>query len=184
VSYLRINRLDEVDQLLELRAEVEGWLAAKGADQFQEPHFAESAREHIAYLAARQRFCVLTRDGTDILSVGALLPPDMDFWTSRDDLGSSWYIGRVMVAEHGKRYGEQLLDLVSQAAHHDGRQWLRLDCWRSNTALRSYYEQVGFDLVRVVQHPHRLSGALFQRTTYTQLPLAWDQDTNRRGLTG
>lgn len=174
MTHLRANRPDEVDALLKLRAESEAWTGAQGLDQYQDSRFAERARRQISDLAERRRFCVLTDRSDEILAVGALVGPDMDFWTDDDDLGSAWYIGRLMVAKHGKSYGARLLDLVALAAASDGRTWLRLDCWRTNYALQDYYRSEGFDLVRIVEHPRRFSGALFQRPVAHSIPAAWD----------
>lgn len=178
MTHIRINRLDEVDALLELRAKSEAWTGGRGLDQYQDAAFADRARQQIADLAARGRFCVLTDDSDEMLAVGALVGPDMDFWTADDDLGSAWYVGRLMVARHGQSYGSRLLDLIALSAANDGRKWLRLDCWRTNYGLQDYYRAEGFEFVRVVEHPKRFSGALFQRPVHHLIPEPWDRHTD------
>lgn len=57
---------------------------------------------------------------------------------------------------------------LDQAARA-GKTWLRLDAWRTNTALHDYYRRHGFTDVRIVDLPWRGSGALFQRPAATPL---------------
>jgi hypothetical protein len=56
-----------------------------------------------------------------------------------------------------------LLDWASRRAASLGKRWVRLDAWRSNAELQDYYSRRGFKRVRVVELPHRQSGALFER---------------------
>ena len=55
------------------------------------------------------------------------------------------------------------VDETSGEAEHAGRKWLRLDAWRTNTALHDYYRRHGFADVSTISLPWRGSGALFQR---------------------
>ncbi|NLT57156.1 MAG: GNAT family N-acetyltransferase [Actinomycetales bacterium] len=172
-TYLRT--CDEGDRKLlhDLRRKSEEWLAAKGVEQYQG---VWSARAHtqIDKLLDERRFVALC-DGADrTLAVGALVGPDMDFWTEDDDLHTAWYIARLMVNTHGTGAGATLLDGVALAAAMDGRKYLRLDCWRTNIALHGYYETKGFYKVRLVEVSHRKSGALFQRSVRDKCPTPWD----------
>ncbi|MFR9796084.1 GNAT family N-acetyltransferase [Streptomyces sp. MS06] len=65
----------------------------------------------------------------------------------------------------GAGVGGTLLDWASERAATQGKQWLRLDAWKDNQGLHRFYKNAGFTLVRVVDLPHRRSGALFQRAT-------------------
>lgn len=172
-TYLRT--CDDADRALlhDLRRQSEEWLAAKGLEQYQ-GEWSERAHRHIDTLLDDQRFVALCDGNDEVMAVGALIGPDMDFWTEEDDLHAAWYIGRLMVAQHGVEAGGRLLDAVCLAAALDGRQYLRLDCWRSNTRLHAYYETRGFIKVRIVELRHRQSGALFQRQTQAAIPHSWD----------
>ena len=56
-----------------------------------------------------------------------------------------------------------LLDFAGEQAEAQGKPWVRLDCWRTNTALHAYYLARHFQHLRTVEVPGRGSGALFQR---------------------
>jgi ribosomal protein S18 acetylase RimI-like enzyme len=90
---------------------------------------------------------------------------DPEFWTAEDWPDSALYLHRMVVdrSAAGQNVGERLLDLAQDLAEASGKQWLRLDAWRTNTPLHSYYQQQGFNIVRIVSLSHRGSGALFQR---------------------
>lgn len=175
MSTLTFRRCDEGDRdhLHALRSHVERWLAVRGFEQQGDEHW--SARAHLAIdrLLDGGRFVALCRDDWPVV-VAALTRPDMDFWTEDDDLGSAWYIARLMTADHGSGYGTQLIETLAVAAAAAGRRYLRLDCMRENTALHRYYRTIGFDQVRIVEHPERESGALFQRPLAGLFPQPWD----------
>jgi hypothetical protein len=174
MPYLRTVQSDDLTYILELRDHVEKWLNDSSQDQFQNQEFSIRSHAHIQRLVHERRFVILQGEDKRRLAVGALVPPDPDFWNEGDNLSDAWYVARLMTDEHGRDYGAHLIDLIAQAAALAGRKYLRLDCWRTNTKLHEYYTHRGFSHVRTVQQPHRLSGALFQRETRADLPPAWD----------
>ncbi|MFE7115381.1 hypothetical protein ACFU99_08145 [Streptomyces sp. NPDC057654] len=46
----------------------------------------------------------------------------------------------------------------------EGRDWVRIDTWRTNEGPHAYYERMGFKHVRTESPSHRLSGWLAQRS--------------------
>lgn len=71
--------------------------------------------------------------------------------------------------------GERARFGTARWAAHRARQadksWLRLDAWKSNTALHQYYLDRGFTLVRIDDNPADPSGAYFQRPSDVELRL-------------
>ena len=65
--------------------------------------------------------------------------------------------------QQGRNIGARLVAWANDRASQRGHEWLRLDCFRTNTKLHAYYEGLGFQRVATVEHPSRGSGALFQR---------------------
>jgi ribosomal protein S18 acetylase RimI-like enzyme len=159
-----------------MRDHVEGWLTDRGMGEQASPHWSGRAHEAIDRLLDQGRFVGLYLDDKPMI-VAALAGPDMDFWTEHDDLHSAWYIARMMTASHGQGLGRQLVQLIGVAAAANGRRFLRLDCMRDNFALHDYYRHLGFTLVRMVEHPTRRSGALFQQPVGNLLPAPWDDES-------
>ncbi|GAB3175871.1 hypothetical protein GCM10027059_49880 [Myceligenerans halotolerans] len=175
MSHMRLRRCRDDDRAVihALRDQVEVWLAEHGWPDQQGPHWSKLAHQAIDRLLDQGRFVALT-EGEALLVVGALAPPDEDFWTEADDLDQAWYLARVMSATHGEGYGALFIEMIAAAAAGAGRSALRLDCMRDNTRLHSYYQSLGFELVRIVEHPHRMSGALFERRLENVLPPSWN----------
>ncbi|WP_425553156.1 GNAT family N-acetyltransferase [Kribbella lupini] len=92
-----------------------------------------------------------------------MIEPEADFWTPEELAESQTYISRFFVVEDGKGYGSALLEAVVEQARKDGKKWVRLNCWSTNKKLHAYYITHGFEHVRTVDVPGRMSGALFQR---------------------
>lgn len=144
-----------------LRDEAEQWLAAKGTDQYR-GHRAPLAHASLDRLLDAGAFWGWEVDG-DVKAVAVLDEADRDFWTAEEAAQRASYVGRLMVAEHGRDWGAQLIDALAVHEQERGQTALRLDCWRTNTELHNYYRRHGFRHVRTVEAPGRQSGALFER---------------------
>jgi ribosomal protein S18 acetylase RimI-like enzyme len=96
---------------------------------------------------------------------------DTDFWRPADEVRSALYVHRMAVSREytGLGVGSAMLDWASTYAMARNRRYLRLDAWRSNLALREYYRDQHFTLVRICRRQDRGSGALFQRPTDLEL---------------
>ncbi|MFJ9868869.1 GNAT family N-acetyltransferase [Streptomyces sp. NPDC101165] len=88
-----------------------------------------------------------------------------------DHPGAALYLRRMAVSRDagGGGVGARLMDWAADRAAAQGKRWLRLDAWKDNEGLRRYYKGAGFTLVRIVDLPHRRSGALFQHPARTAL---------------
>lgn len=137
-------------------------LAAKGIDQWQYP-----LNENSMMNAIRRGDCwlAIAEDGAVAGTVIIDDFADPEFWTDEDDPDSAVYVHRMIVDSRfsGQQIGRSMLALANRKAMARGREFVRLDAWRTNSELHEYYLGQGFALVRVVELPHRRSGALFQR---------------------
>lgn len=162
---MTLIRLDDShrETVHRMRRDAEAWLRGKGLEQWNGTRAGRAHADLDAELDAGQMVGWLDAGG-ELVAVASSKGPDPDFWTvteAGDD--SAAYIGRFMVASHGRGHGAALLNAVIEQARRDGKRLMRLDCWRDNTALQDYYRAHGFELVRVMDVPNRMSGALFQR---------------------
>lgn len=155
--------VDAVSALLEKAAV---WLAERGSDQWQGP--AIRRQEFVARDIAWETVHVVEVDGqvTGTITVDEMA--DSDFWKPADDVKAALYVHRMAVSREltGIGLGSAMLDFAGSRAVASGKQFLRLDAWRTNTALHQYYKGQGFEVVRVEDLAHRGSGALFQRPAW------------------
>ncbi|MGW3587828.1 GNAT family N-acetyltransferase [Streptomyces fungicidicus] len=159
--FVRPGRPDELGTVETLLLEASSWLASRGIDQWQYPPH----RDRIM-TALHQGVCFLAfEDGEPIATIQVDDFADPEFWTVADEPDTALYVHRMAVTRGsaGAGVGAWLLDWAASRAARCGKQWLRLDAWKDNEGLHSYYKGAGFTLVRVVDLPHRRSGALFQR---------------------
>ena len=158
--YIRAARPNELEVVEGLLIEASKWLASRGIDQWQYPPH----RDRIVR-AIRQGECFLAFHGTQ--PVGTIQVDDYadpEFWTEEDHPEDALYVHRMAVSRSaaGKEVGAMLLDWASRRVAAMGKSLLRLDAWKTNFEPHRYYLNQGFQLVRVVDLPHRKSGALFQ----------------------
>ncbi|MEU1074590.1 MULTISPECIES: GNAT family N-acetyltransferase [unclassified Streptomyces] len=157
---LRTALPDDLDQVEGLWLEGSRWLAGRGLDQWQYPPRRWRMEE-----AIEAGDCYLVfRDGTAIATLTVHERADLEWW-SEDDPTSALYVHDLVVsrAAAGQALGAHLLDWAGALAHRRSKPWLRLEAWKSNHRLHRYYLDQGFALLRIVDLPHRNSGALFQR---------------------
>lgn len=164
---IRRAAADDVDRMLELRAEAEEWLAARGIAQWT-PDYDDYARGVLRDSVAAGTAWVLEAPAGEVVGTVSLTDQaDRDFWDEADDLEAALYLGKMIVARAhaGRDLGAAVLNWASRRACDAGRSWVRLDCRRDNELLHKYYLERGFTHVRTVDPPRRRteSGALFQR---------------------
>lgn len=158
---IRPGRPDEIHVVEALLSGASMWLASRGIDQWQYPPH----RDRIA-AALAQGVCFLGFEADEpVATIQVDDFADPEFWTPSDAPETALYVHRMAVRRDtaGRNVGAQLLDWAGSHAASQGKAWLRLDAWKDNLGLHRYYKSVGFTLVRIVDLPHRRSGALFQR---------------------
>ncbi|MEU3220134.1 GNAT family N-acetyltransferase [Streptomyces sp. NPDC006971] len=161
---LRPATTADVDDLMALRIEAEGWLAAAGIDQWRNPQTRGPAlAKWMADIKAGRTWVVENHQA--VLATVTLAPADMDFWRESDLPDTAVYVAKLITsrAAKGSNLGGRLLDWVGRQAREQGKPWVRLDCWRDNVALQRFYLREGFEHVRTEAPTHRLSGWMGQR---------------------
>ncbi|MET9549241.1 GNAT family N-acetyltransferase [Streptomyces sp. NPDC006627] len=159
---IRPARPDEVDRVEELWVEASRWLASKGLDQWQYP----PRRRRMAGAVEAGDCHLAFRGGRLVGTVTVEEHGDPEWWAD-DDPDAALYVHDLVVsrAAAGQSVGARLLDWAGRAAARREKPWLRLEAWKTNGLLHRYYLSQGFELLRIVDLPHRHSGALFQRPT-------------------
>ncbi len=156
--------LDESHRQLvhQVRDDAGEWLSTKGTDQYRGGLDMDKVHANIDADFDRFPFVGWEVDGR-VVAMMAIIDPEEDFWTPEELAEPQIYISRFFVVEHGKGYGSALLRAVIEMGVQEGKRWIRLNCWSTNTALHRYYISHGFEHVRTCNIPGRMSGALFQR---------------------
>lgn len=164
-EYLRPAAAEDVPALLALRAEAEGWLRTKGTDQWSDPETGERAITKWRASIDEGRAWVVVGEREKVLATVSRGPVDRDFWKDTDRPESALYLYKLIVAREasGRHLGTRIIDWMSRLAAMEGRSWVRIDTWRTNTGLHAYYERLGFEHVRTEAPSHRRSGWLAQR---------------------
>ncbi|WP_079046391.1 GNAT family N-acetyltransferase [Carbonactinospora thermoautotrophica] len=163
----------DVQTILRWRAETAAWLRERyGTDQWAKPYPADHI---LATVQAGEVFMVhrdYCEDPIATITINGYADPEL--WTPDELTEPARYVSKLTVsrAAAGLGIGATLLDWAGSRAAAEGAQWLRLDCWTTNSRLHAYYRRQGFTHVRTVAH--RDSGALFQRPARrTELPPGW-----------
>ncbi|MFE7113203.1 GNAT family N-acetyltransferase [Streptomyces sp. NPDC057575] len=163
---------DDVGLLMSLRTEAEDWLSAQGSDQWsdRETGAAAISKWHQAIEEGRTW---LIRDTARDISLGTVSrgPVDKDFWSAGDRPEAALYLYKLIVrrSSAGLGIGSLVIDWACRLASLEGREWVRLDCWRTATGLHRYYQSLGFEHVRTEAPAHRKSGWLGQRPSHLTL---------------
>lgn len=163
---IRTAGSNDFPSLADLRIQAERWLHAAGVHQWLDHQ--RGLRSIRTGIEAGTAWIV--EDGTDTAATLTLSGPDWDFWTENDDPYNAIYLYKFIVSDQwrGTGLGDALLDWACETAQSQGKCFLRLDCWRENTALQAYYIDRGFHPVRTMVVEGRDSGALLERPAATR----------------
>lgn len=167
---IRRGTPDDRSAVEQLQAESVDWLATQGLDQWQ-PGQPRAPRDRPgSYLKdslAHGTCWIAETDGRVIATVTVDDIADPDFWPP-NQADDALYLHRMIVSRShaGHNLGAVLLDWADHLARTAGRPLLRLDAWRTNEALHTYYRHQGFTHVGTLSLPHRGSGALFERPVH------------------
>ncbi|MER6268321.1 GNAT family N-acetyltransferase [Streptomyces sp900105755] len=136
-----------------------------GRSTWSDPETGERAISKWRASIDEGRAWVVVDQGERVLATVSRGPVDRDFWTDADHPESALYLYKLIVAREasGRHLGTRVIDWMSRLAALEGRSWVRIDTWRTNTGLHAYYERLGFQHVRTEAPTHRLSGWLAQR---------------------
>ncbi|MEU7512181.1 GNAT family N-acetyltransferase [Streptomyces sp. NPDC042898] len=174
-EFLRPARAEDVPALMSLRTEAEQWLSTKGTDQWSDPETGGVAIGKWRQAIDDGRAWVVANGAGDVLATVSRGPVDRDFWIDEDQPESAFYLYKLIVARaaKGKSLGVRIIDWASRVAALEGRDWVRIDTWRTNVDLHAYYKRMGFTHVRTEAPSNRRSGWLAQRPA-SQLTLPDD----------
>lgn len=161
---IRQASASDLEILVQMYEVTQRWLAGKGSDQWA-TNTTEKTRSKLARSITRGECYMAEHDGRAVGMITVDDYADPEFWTPDDKPSRALYVHRMVVDRSmaGQNVGRRLLDWAQDLAAARGKQWLRLDAWRTNMPLHAYYRQQGFTGIRVVSLSHRGSGALFQR---------------------
>lgn len=157
---------NDVPEIARLWGSASSWLARHGSDQWQYPANTTRIAEDIdggKVFVAVPNF--MNPDSELFGTITLDASPDPEFW--EDTENEALYVRRMITAPaaRGHGLGAALLDWAAGRAMLQSHRLLRLDAWKTNTALHAYYAGQGFKHVRTVQLAHRRSGSLFERPT-------------------
>lgn len=148
-----------------LRTEAEQWLSAAGTDQWSDPEIGSQAITKWQQSIHDGRTWVLLAEDQALIGTVSRGPADRDFWQASDRPETGLYLYKLIISRSAPRrgLGGLVIDWLSRIAVLEGRDWIRIDCWRTNYRLHKYYEDLGFTHVRTEAPAHRRSGWLAQR---------------------
>ncbi|WP_428957976.1 GNAT family N-acetyltransferase [Streptomyces sp. cg35] len=162
---IRPANAHDIDDLMSLRTEAEGWLASKHTDQWSDRELGAIAISKWKATIDDGRTWVLLDKHNHTVGSVSRGPADRDFWHEEDQPETAFYLYKLMTSRQvaGQGIGSLVVDWTCRVAALEGRKWVRLDCWRTNRGLQSYYEGLGFTHLRTEEPDHRKSGWLAQR---------------------
>ncbi|MEV0449823.1 GNAT family N-acetyltransferase [Streptomyces sp. NPDC050600] len=151
----------DLGTVMELWEHAASWLRERGIDQWQYP----PRKERIMANIQAGECWIVEAEGAPVATITVDEHADPDFWSPSESGDLALYVHRMVVRRDvaGLDLGSAMLDWAGQEAVRLGKEYLRLDAWRTNGELQRYYRDRGFTHVRTVEAADRSSGALFQR---------------------
>ncbi|HEY0737811.1 MAG TPA: GNAT family N-acetyltransferase [Herpetosiphonaceae bacterium] len=153
LSAIHIEPATEQDlpQILALFDAAVRWLVEQGlSDQWGTRPFSQQPAEIEDFTAwIRQGSFFVARQHAAILGTIVIVaaPPAYSAQEWNQTPRTALYLKAFTTDRRyaGQDLGRLMLDWVERLARSQGIEWLRLDCWAGNTALRRYYRRQGFE---------------------------------------
>jgi GNAT superfamily N-acetyltransferase len=169
---LQVRRADADDLrlILGMIDEAATWLQSKDTDQWAKPWPTEAARDaRVRRGLLRGKTWIAEEHGTPIATITYRQHGNQALWTERERREPAVYVSRLIVTRNaaGLGIGAAMIDWAGQRAARDwGTQWIRIDVWTTNEALRDYYTKRGFRFRRICPFDKETypSAALFQKS--------------------
>jgi ribosomal protein S18 acetylase RimI-like enzyme len=167
--------LDDMPIVVNLIDEASAWLRTKDTDQWAKPWPSRKARDNRVAngLRLKRTWLVVDHEDTPVATITCRRYPNQNLWSRAEQLEQAVYVSRLIVARRhaGLGIGEALIDWAGKRAQKQWKaEWIRIDVWTTNNALRDYYEKRGFRFCREVIFPEGTpwderypSAALFQK---------------------
>jgi ribosomal protein S18 acetylase RimI-like enzyme len=146
---VRPATVTDMAAILTLLDEASAWLRTKDTDQWAQPWPSLSARNRRIFngLCAGRTWLVVDDRNAAVATVTSRRYGNHKLWSREELREPAVYLSRLIVARRhaGMGIGEALIDWAGERAQrYWNAQWVRIDVWTSNIALRNYYEKRGF----------------------------------------
>lgn len=150
--------------ILAILHSVQNWLHSCGHDQWPDgsPSLGPLA---IARQIDGGQFWLVSSGHDPAACIALSRFGDIDFWTPRELAQPAVYLSKAAVLRTfaGQGLGALLLRWAADRAWFTHADAIRLDVWKTNTALQEYYRRQGWEYLRTEEAEGRNSGALFSR---------------------
>ena len=125
-----------------LREEAARWMVDRGVEQWWPGELPRTLIQD--RVADDQVFLFLLEPIREVIGTVSVAWSDETCWEKRSD--DAGYVHMLVVAApfRGQGRGRQLLDWAERYIAASGKRWARLDCVRTNSALRRWYESQGY----------------------------------------
>lgn len=153
---------DDFDVVFDLLIRRIEWLRERGLDQWST---WEKWRDKMGPAIEAGNVWLLLDDDDAIGTISVEFSADRELWTAEEAAEPAAYVSKLAVRTDraGAELGALLLAWAGEHAYRHGCLYLRLDAWKTNEQLHTYYVDRGWKHLRISAAPHRNSGALFQR---------------------
>lgn len=183
---LRLTRADNSPEhfriILGLIDDAAAWLRSKGTDQWERPWPDRERRDARVQKGLHGRKTWIVWHGTEpaaTVTIARHANPAVWPESAYDLSEPAVYLHRLITAPAyaGWGLGAELIDWAGlSAAEQYGARSIRIDVWRTNTALHDYYRKRGFEFAGFCPDPTYPSGALFEKPVSTidrAMPFLW-----------
>ncbi|MEV6314023.1 GNAT family N-acetyltransferase [Streptomyces sp. NPDC051776] len=153
---IRTARESDLETVRELLAMSERRLRPLGFGQWSLP-----MPDDLILPSIRRQETYLVDDGVGEVATVTLNKEGTPFWPA--ECTDALFVHRLVVIPRGTGLGVSLLDWSGEQAQKAGKSWLRIDVWKTNRRLHSYYRGLGFEPRGIKHVPGAGSGALFAR---------------------
>lgn len=142
LTLIKANQ-DELNCILQLYSERIKWFKDNNINQWSE-YFNFHPKDEFEKIIDEGNYYIL-KDDNNIIA-GFELSTDSKYW--KDNVTKAYYIYKLVTKVGYKNIGSIVLKICKNIAKIDNKEYLRLNCLKSNIKLNELYESHGFKLIK------------------------------------
>lgn len=139
---VELANINDIDIILELYSERMKWFKENNIKQWSR-YLENHPRSEFIEAINNKDYYILKKENQII--AGFELSTNSKDW--KDNTTSAYYIYKVVTKIGYKNVGKVIFDKCKEIAKKDGKEYLRLDCLKSNEKLNDIYESHNFKLI-------------------------------------
>lgn len=147
---IRLAKKEEITDILSIIEERCNWLKENGIHQWANNYVGKYNANYFEKAMIMHKLFIV-KQGGEIVGSFLLKEEDKTYW---NNIEPAYYIHHLATKLGYKGVGAEILTYIEKLARENKKEYIRLDCKKSNIELNQYYQNQGFQYKGSGEEPY------------------------------